>query len=64
VNRLGFGAMRLAGWVPFGREDAAPSDRAQSLAVLRRAVEAANSWPALDAAAAVSPRFLLRGTTR
>jgi aryl-alcohol dehydrogenase-like predicted oxidoreductase len=37
VNRLGFGAMRLTGSVPFG--DCAPSDRAQSLAVLRRAVE-------------------------
>jgi pyridoxine 4-dehydrogenase len=37
VNRLGFGAMRLTGSVPFG--PGAPSDRAQSLAVLRRAVE-------------------------
>ena len=37
VNRLGLGAMRLTGSVPFG--DGAPSDRAQSLAVLRRAVE-------------------------
>jgi pyridoxine 4-dehydrogenase len=37
VNRLGFGAMRLTGSVPFGR--GAQSDRARSLAVLRRAVE-------------------------
>jgi aryl-alcohol dehydrogenase-like predicted oxidoreductase len=37
VNRLGFGAMRLTGGVPFARGE--PSDRAQSLAVLRRAVE-------------------------
>jgi pyridoxine 4-dehydrogenase len=37
VNRLGFGAMRLTGSLPFG--GGAPSDRAQSLAVLRRAVE-------------------------
>ena len=37
VNRLGFGAMRLTGSRPF--EKGAPSDRAQSLAVLRRAVE-------------------------
>src|ERR1700733_12661904 len=37
VNRLGFGAMRLTGSLPFG--EGAPSDRAQSLAVLRRAVE-------------------------
>jgi pyridoxine 4-dehydrogenase len=37
VNRLGFGAMRLTGSVPFAQ--GAPSDRAQSLAVLRRAVE-------------------------
>jgi pyridoxine 4-dehydrogenase len=37
VNRLGFGAMRLTGSVPFGH--GAPSDRVQSLAVLRRAVE-------------------------
>ena len=37
VNRLGFGAMRLTGDRPFaaGR----PSDREQSIAVLRRAVE-------------------------
>jgi aryl-alcohol dehydrogenase-like predicted oxidoreductase len=39
VNRLGFGAMRLTGRVPFGHGSTAPSDRAQSLAVLRRAVE-------------------------
>jgi len=38
VNRLGFGAMRLTGGVPFG-DDGQPSDRAQSIAVLRRAVE-------------------------
>jgi aryl-alcohol dehydrogenase-like predicted oxidoreductase len=37
VSRLGFGAMRLTGSVPFG--NGGPSDRAQSLAVLRRAVE-------------------------
>jgi predicted aldo/keto reductase-like oxidoreductase len=37
VNRLGFGTMRLTGSLPFDR--GAPSDRAQSLAVLRRAVE-------------------------
>jgi aryl-alcohol dehydrogenase-like predicted oxidoreductase len=37
VNRLGFGAMRLTGSRPF--EKGEPSDRAQSLAVLRRAVE-------------------------
>ncbi|HEY3877496.1 MAG TPA: aldo/keto reductase [Trebonia sp.] len=37
VNRLGFGAMRLTGRLPFGH--GAPSDRASSLAVLRRAVE-------------------------
>ncbi|HEY2578991.1 MAG TPA: oxidoreductase [Streptosporangiaceae bacterium] len=37
VNRLGFGAMRLTGNRPFG--DGAPSDRDQSIAVLRRAVE-------------------------
>ncbi|MGD0560879.1 MAG: aldo/keto reductase [Streptosporangiaceae bacterium] len=36
VNRLGFGAMRLTG-DPSG--DGPPSDRAQSVAVLRRAVE-------------------------
>ena len=37
INRLGFGAMRLTGGRPFaaGR----PSDREQSIAVLRRAVE-------------------------
>ena len=33
----GFGAMRLTGSLPFG--GGAPSDRARSLAVLRRAVE-------------------------
>jgi len=37
VNRLGFGAMRLTGSPPF--ENGAPSDREQSAAVLRRAVE-------------------------
>jgi len=37
VNRLGFGAMRLTGALPFGK--GAPSDRDQSIAVLRRAVE-------------------------
>jgi pyridoxine 4-dehydrogenase len=37
VNRLGFGAMRLTGSRPF--EKGKPSDRGQSLAVLRRAVE-------------------------
>src|SRR6201996_7495015 len=37
VNRLGIGSMRLTGSLPFGQ--GAPSDRAQSLAVLRRAVE-------------------------
>jgi pyridoxine 4-dehydrogenase len=37
VNRLGFGAMRLTGSLPF--EKGAPSDRGQSIAVLRRAVE-------------------------
>jgi pyridoxine 4-dehydrogenase len=37
VNRLGFGAMRLTGRGPF--ENGAPSDRDQSIAVLRRAVE-------------------------
>jgi pyridoxine 4-dehydrogenase len=36
VNRLGFGAMRLTG-DPLG--NSAPSDRGQSVAVLRRAVE-------------------------
>jgi len=36
VNRLGFGAMRLTGSVPFG--NGTPSDRGQSIAVLRRAV--------------------------
>jgi len=38
VNRLGFGAMRLTGGVPFDN-GGQPSDRAQSVAVLRRAVE-------------------------
>jgi aryl-alcohol dehydrogenase-like predicted oxidoreductase len=37
VNRLGFGAMRLTGTAAFGQ--GAPSDRARSLGVLRRAVE-------------------------
>jgi aryl-alcohol dehydrogenase-like predicted oxidoreductase len=37
VNRLGFGAMRLAGSLPFG--NGAPSDRDRSIAVLRRTVE-------------------------
>jgi aryl-alcohol dehydrogenase-like predicted oxidoreductase len=37
VNRLGFGAMRLTGSRPFDK--GAPSDRARSLAVLRRAAE-------------------------
>ena len=37
VNRLGFGAMRLTGSLPFAK--GAPSDRGQSIAVLRRAVE-------------------------
>jgi pyridoxine 4-dehydrogenase len=37
VNRLGFGAMRLTGSLPFGKGEA--SDRARSLAVLRRAAE-------------------------
>src|SRR6201996_1425863 len=37
VNRLGIGSMRLTGSLPFGQ--GAPSDRAQSIAVLRRAVE-------------------------
>jgi len=37
VNRLGFGAMRLTGSLPF--EKGAPSDRDRSIAVLRRAVE-------------------------
>jgi pyridoxine 4-dehydrogenase len=37
VNRLGFGAMRLTGSLPF--EKGTPSDRSRSLAVLRRAVE-------------------------
>jgi pyridoxine 4-dehydrogenase len=37
INRVGFGAMRLTGSRPFA--DGVPSDRQQSLAVLRRAVE-------------------------
>jgi aryl-alcohol dehydrogenase-like predicted oxidoreductase len=37
VNRLGFGAMRLTGGQPFA--PGPPSDRDQSIAVLRRAVE-------------------------
>ncbi len=37
VNRLGFGAMRLTGDRPF--DAGAPSDRRQSVAVLRRAAE-------------------------
>ena len=37
VNRLGFGAMRLTGSLPFA--EGSPSDRGQSIAVLRRAVE-------------------------
>jgi pyridoxine 4-dehydrogenase len=37
VNRLGFGAMRLTGGLPFAK--GSPSDRGQSIAVLRRAVE-------------------------
>jgi pyridoxine 4-dehydrogenase len=37
VNRLGFGAMRLTGDRPFAT--GLPSDRVQSIAVLRRAVE-------------------------
>jgi pyridoxine 4-dehydrogenase len=37
VNRLGFGAMRLTGSLPFA--EGAPSDRSRSIAVLRRAIE-------------------------
>jgi pyridoxine 4-dehydrogenase len=37
VNRLGLGAMRLTGSLPFG--NGVPSDRSRALAVLRRAVE-------------------------
>ena len=37
VNRLGYGALRLTGSVPF--DSGAPRDRDQSIAVLRRAVE-------------------------
>jgi aryl-alcohol dehydrogenase-like predicted oxidoreductase len=39
VNRLGFGAMRLTQRGPAFGADAAPSDRAQAIAVLRRAVQ-------------------------
>ncbi|MFI6080821.1 aldo/keto reductase [Streptomyces sp. NPDC051217] len=38
VNRVGFGAMRLTGGIPFGPGDGR-SDRERSVAVLRRAVE-------------------------
>lgn len=38
VNRVGFGAMRLTGGVPFGPAGG-PSDRERSVAVLRRAAE-------------------------
>lgn len=38
VNRLGFGAMRLTGGRPFDQASA-PSDRAQAVAVLRRAID-------------------------
>jgi pyridoxine 4-dehydrogenase len=38
VNRLGFGAMRLTGSQPFAK-GGSPSDRGESIAVLRRAVE-------------------------
>jgi len=38
VNRLGFGAMRLTGGRPFDQASL-PSDRAQAVAVLRRAIE-------------------------
>jgi pyridoxine 4-dehydrogenase len=37
VNRLGLGALRLTGSLPFAKGE--PSDRSQSIAVLRRAVE-------------------------
>jgi pyridoxine 4-dehydrogenase len=37
VNRMGFGAMRLTGSAPFA--GGPPSDRAQAISVLRRAVE-------------------------
>jgi len=37
VNRIGLGAMRLTGSLPF--EKGTPSDRSRSIAVLRRAVE-------------------------
>ncbi|MEU9005150.1 oxidoreductase [Streptomyces sp. NPDC048551] len=39
VNRIGFGAMRLPQSGAALRADAAPSDRARAIAVLRRAVE-------------------------
>ena len=39
VNRVGFGAMRLPQSGPALRSDAASSDRARSIAVLRRAIE-------------------------
>ncbi|WP_328761688.1 MULTISPECIES: aldo/keto reductase [unclassified Streptomyces] len=39
VNRLGFGAMRLTQDGPAFTRDAAPSDRARAIGVLRRAVE-------------------------
>ena len=39
VNRMGFGAMRLPQTGQALRADAAPRDRAQAIAVLRRAVE-------------------------
>ena len=38
VNRIGFGAMRLTGKVAFDPRTA-PSDREQSIRVLRRAIE-------------------------
>ena len=53
VNRLGFGAMRLTGSLPFA--EGSPSDRGQSIAVLRRAVELGvnhidtAAWPAATA---------------
>src|SRR5271163_3144006 len=39
VNRMGFGAMRLTQRGPAFAGTAAPSDRSQAIAVLRRAVE-------------------------
>jgi pyridoxine 4-dehydrogenase len=39
VNRMGFGAMRLPQRGPALTADAAPSDRAEAIAVLRRAVD-------------------------